>query len=135
MSLPIAFVAVVLIWSTTPLAIKWSALGAGFGFAVFGRMAIGVVLCALLLVVMRIRMPWHRSARLTYAVGGLSVFCAMTLTYWAAQYVSSGMVSVLFGLTPLITGVRLWRKIRVKPSSASKMPPTLFQVKDFSFNQ
>jgi len=105
MSLPIAFVAVVLIWSTTPLAIKWSALGAGFGFAVFGRMAIGVVLCALLLVVMRIRMPWHRSARLTYAVGGLSVFCAMTLTYWAAQYVSSGMVSVLFGLTPLITGV------------------------------
>lgn len=105
MSLPIAFVAVVLIWSTTPLAIKWSALGAGFGFAVFARMAIGVVLCALLLAVMRIRMPWHRSARLTYAVGGLSVFGAMTLTYWASQYVSSGLVSVLFGLTPLITGL------------------------------
>lgn len=105
MSLPIAFVAVVLIWSTTPLAIKWSALGAGFGFAVFARMAIGVVLCALLLAAMRIRMPWHRSARLTYLVGGLSVFGAMTLTYWASQYVSSGLVSVLFGLTPLITGL------------------------------
>jgi len=105
MSLPIAFVAVVLIWSTTPLAIKWSALGAGFGFAVFARMAIGVVLCALLLTALRIRMPWHRSARLTYAVGGLSVFGAMTLTYWASQYISSGLVSVLFGLSPLITGL------------------------------
>jgi drug/metabolite transporter (DMT)-like permease len=105
MSLPFAFVAVVLIWSTTPLAIKWSALGAGFGFAVFARMAIGVVLCALLLAAMRIRMPWHRSARLTYAVSGSSVFGAMILTYWSAQYVSSGLISVLFGLSPLITGL------------------------------
>lgn len=105
MSLPLAFVAVVLIWSTTPLAIKWSALGAGFGFAVFARMAIGVVLCALLLAALRIRMPWHRTARLTYVVGGFSVFGAMTLTYWASQYISSGLVSVLFGLSPLITGL------------------------------
>ena len=105
MSLPVAFVAVVLIWSTTPLAIKWSALGAGFSFAVFARMLIGVVLCAALLAVLRIRMPWHRSARLTYVVGGASVFGAMTLTYWAAPYVSSGLISVLFGLSPLITGL------------------------------
>lgn len=105
MSLPAAFVAVVLIWSTTPLAIKWSALGAGFSFAVFSRMAVGVVLCALLLAALRIRMPWHRSARLTYVVGGLSLFGAMTLTYWASQYISSGLISVLFGLTPLITGL------------------------------
>lgn len=105
MSLPAAFVAVVLIWSTTPLAIKWSALGTGFGFAVFARMAIGVALCALLLLALRIRMPWHRGARLTYVVGGLSVFGAMTLTYWASQYISSGLISVLFGLSPLITGL------------------------------
>lgn len=105
MSLPIAFISVVLIWSTTPLAIKWSALGAGFGFAVFARMAVGVVLCALLLAALRIRMPWHRSARWTYAVGGISVFGAMSLTYWAAQYISSGLISVLFGLSPLITGL------------------------------
>ena len=105
MSLPAAFIAVVLIWSTTPLAIKWSALGAGFGFAVFARMAIGVVLCALLLAALRIRMPWHRSARLTYVVGGLGVFGAMTLTYWSSQYISSGLISVLFGLSPLVTGL------------------------------
>ncbi len=38
MSLPAAFVSVILIWSTTPLAIKWSALGAGFSFTVLSRM-------------------------------------------------------------------------------------------------
>ena len=46
MPVPIAYLAVVLIWSTTPLAIQWSALGAGFAFAVMARMAIGVALAA-----------------------------------------------------------------------------------------
>ena len=112
MSLPAAFVSVILIWSTTPLAIKWSALGIGYSFAVFSRMVISALLCALLLAVLRIRFPLHRRARQSYLAGGLSVFGAMALTYWSAQYVSSGMISVLFGLSPLITslGAALWLK-------------------------
>ena len=110
MSLPTAFIAVVMIWSTTPLAIKWSAMGVGFSFAVFARMALGALLCFVLLAVLRVRFPWHREARLTYLAGGLSMFAAMTLTYWAAQYVSSGLISVLFGLSPLMTslGAAYW---------------------------
>lgn len=112
MSLPAAFISVILIWSTTPLAIKWSALGVGFSFAVFSRMVIGALLCAVLLVLMRVRFPLHRKARLAYLVSGLSMFGAMGLSYWAAQFVSSGMISVLFGLSPLITslGAVLWLK-------------------------
>jgi len=110
MSLPAAFVSVVLIWSTTPLAIKWSSLGIGFSFAVFARMAIGVLLCIALLALFRIRFPMHRKARMAYVAGGVSMFAAMALTYWSAQYVSSGMIAVLFGLSPLITslGAMLW---------------------------
>lgn len=110
MSLPFAFVSVILIWSTTPLAIKWSTLGVGFSFAVFSRMAIGTLLCALLLAALRIRVPLHRKARQAYLVSGVSLFGAMSLTYWSAQYVSSGLISVLFGLSPLITslGAVLW---------------------------
>ncbi|MDD2929767.1 MAG: DMT family transporter [Sideroxydans sp.] len=110
MSLPAAFVSVVLIWSTTPLAIKWSSLGIGFSFAVFSRMAIGVLLCIALLALFRIRFPLHRKARMAYIAGGVSMFTAMALTYWSAQYVSSGMIAVLFGLSPLITslGAMLW---------------------------
>ncbi|MBI5936470.1 MAG: DMT family transporter [Betaproteobacteria bacterium] len=105
MSLPAALLSVILIWSTTPLAIKWSTLGTGPSFAVFSRMALGVVLSLVLLGLLRIRLPLHRAARQTYLVGGLSLFLAMSLTYWSAQYVGSGLISVLFGLSPLVTGV------------------------------
>ncbi len=112
MSLPAAFVSVIMIWSTTPLAIKWSALGVGFSFAVFARMAIGTMLSILLLLVLRIRFPLHRKAQHSYLASGLSMFGAMALTYWSAQFVSSGMISVMFGLSPLLTslGAALWLK-------------------------
>jgi drug/metabolite transporter (DMT)-like permease len=133
MSLPVAFVAVVLIWSTTPLAIKWSAIGTGFGFAVFSRMTIGVVLCALLLAALRIRMPWHRSARLTYVVGGISVFGAMTLTYWSSQYISSGLISVLFGLSPLITGLGAAYWLKEKSLTPNKLAGMALGVAGLAF--
>ncbi|MDO8413763.1 MAG: DMT family transporter [Gallionellaceae bacterium] len=112
MSLPAAFVVVIMIWSTTPLAIQWSALGAGFSFAVLARMTLGVLLCGGLMVVLRIPFPLHTKARYSYLVSGLSMFGAMSLTYWSAQYISSGMISVLFGLSPLITslGAVWWLK-------------------------
>ena len=112
MSLSAAFVSVILIWSTTPLAIKWSALGAGFSFAVFARMAISVLLCAALLALLRIRLPLHRRALHSYVASGTSMWGTMVLAYWSSQYVSSGMISVLFGLSPLITslGAMVWLK-------------------------
>jgi len=119
MSLPAAFITVILIWSTTPLAIKWSALGVGFSFAVFSRMAIGVILSAVLLAAFRVRVPLHRKALAAYVAGGLSMFGAMALTYWSSQFVSSGMIAVLFGLSPLITsmGATLWLEEEALTSS------------------
>ncbi|MEW5769007.1 MAG: DMT family transporter [Pseudomonadota bacterium] len=105
MSVPIAYLTVILIWSTTPLAIKWSAQGTGFAFAVASRMAIGLAVAALLLAIWRVGLPLHRRARQSYLAGGLGLFGAMTLTYWGAQFIHSGLVSVLFGLSPLVTGV------------------------------
>lgn len=107
-----AFGAVILIWSTTPLAIQWSALGASFSFAVFARMLLGTALCLLLLLLWRVDFPLHRRAWRAYGISGLSMFGAMALSYWAAQFVSSGMISVLFGLSPLLTslGAALWLK-------------------------
>ncbi|MBU1776722.1 MAG: DMT family transporter, partial [Gammaproteobacteria bacterium] len=97
---------------TTPLAIKWSALGIGFSFAVFSRMAVGMLVCAVLLAIFRIPFPLHRRALHAYLAGGLSMFAAMVLTYWSSQFVSSGMIAVLFGLSPLITslGAAFWLK-------------------------
>jgi drug/metabolite transporter (DMT)-like permease len=104
-SVPVAYLAVVLIWSTTPLAIQWSALGAGFAFAVMARMLIGVVLAALIVTVWRVGLPMHGKARRTYLAGGLGLFGAMLCTYSGAQHITSGLVSVLFGLAPLVTSL------------------------------
>jgi drug/metabolite transporter (DMT)-like permease len=110
MSVPAAYLGIILIWSTTPLAIQWSTQGTGFAFAVFARMAIGVALAALLIAVWRIGFPLHPRARRSYLAGGLGTFGAMTLTYWGARHVHSGLISVLFGLTPLATALlaALW---------------------------
>ena len=110
MSLPAAFLTVIAIWATTPLAIKWSAIGTGYAFAVMARMMIGVALALVLIAVWRIRLPLHARARRSYLVAGLGLFGGMYCTYWGAQFIDSGLVSVLFGLAPLITSLlaSLW---------------------------
>jgi hypothetical protein len=57
MSVPAAYAAVILIWSTTPLAIQWSAAGAGYAFALMARMVIGVALALALMAAWRVGMP------------------------------------------------------------------------------
>lgn len=110
MSVPAAFLAVVLIWSTTPLAIQWSSEGGGFLFGVAARMVLGVLACLALVALLRRPLPWNRRAMETYAVAGLGVWGAMTSVYWSAQHIPSGLISVLFGLSPVVTAVMaaLW---------------------------
>ncbi|MDP1862800.1 MAG: DMT family transporter [Thiobacillus sp.] len=110
MSVPAAYLGVILIWSTTPLGIQWSAQGASFSFAVMSRMLIGLAICLLLLVATRTAFPFTPAARRLYAISGLSMFVAMLLTYWGALHIPSGLISVIFGLSPLVTGVfaALW---------------------------
>lgn len=105
MSVPAAYLAVVLIWSTTPLAVKWSGEGPGFLLSVLGRMGLATILCLLLVRFLRLEFPWHRAARRAYYSGALGAYAAMLLIYWAAQYVPSGLISVLFGLSPLVTAL------------------------------
>ena len=49
--------------------------------------------------------PWHRSVRRTCLSGAIGVHGAMLCIYWAARYVPSGLIAVLFGLSPLVTTV------------------------------
>lgn len=105
MSVPLAYAAIILIWSTTPLAVRWSTEGPGFAFAVLARMLIGMLVALLLLRLGRHTLPLHARARRAYAVGGLGLFGTMALTYWGARRVDSGLISVLFGLSPLVASL------------------------------
>lgn len=110
MSVPAAYLGLVLIWATTPLAIKWSNDSSDFLLAVSARMTIGFVICLLLLLVLRIPLRWHREAMMTYVAAGLGIFAAMISVYWGAQYIPSGLISVLYGLSPMLIGMfsALW---------------------------
>jgi len=104
-SVPISYLSVVLIWSTTPLAIQWSGHDVGFEFGVAVRMAIGLIALLVLLRLMKIEFPWHEKARRIYLISGLTLYIAMSFVYWAAQHIPSGWISVIFGLSPIITSV------------------------------
>jgi drug/metabolite transporter (DMT)-like permease len=110
MSIPLAYVGVILIWSTTPLAIQWSGQEVGFLFGITSRMLLGVLAGLTLALLMGMRLPWHASARRTYLAAGLGMFFAMLSVYWASQYIPSGWISVLFGMAPIVTGIMasLW---------------------------
>ena len=105
MSVPISYLAVVLIWSTTPLAIQWSGNHVGSQFGVTARMFIGLAALLALLHFMKIELPWHKKAQRIYLISGVSLYIAMSFVYWAAQHIPSGWISVVFGLSPVITSV------------------------------
>jgi drug/metabolite transporter (DMT)-like permease len=105
MRITFAYISVVLLWATTPLAIKWSGEGPGFLFAVTSRMAIGMACILLTLAILRRSLAWHRKALLTYLAVALQIYCSMIVVYWSAQFIPSGWISVIFGLTPLMTAL------------------------------
>lgn len=121
MRITFAYISVVLLWATTPLAIKWSGEGPGFLFAVTSRMAIGMTCILLTLAVLGRSLAWHRKAVLTYLAVALQIYCSMIVVYWSAQFIPSGWISVVFGLTPLMTALLANLVLKEKNLSFSKL--------------
>lgn len=105
MPVSLAYICIILIWSTTPLAMKWSIDGVGYLFGVTSRMGIGMTIAILLCAMTGAGLPLHRKALLTYLVSGIGVFMTMLFCYWAVQFIPSGWISVIFGLSPIITSL------------------------------
>lgn len=100
-----AYLAVIVIWSTTPLAIQWSGMVVGYQFGVALRMLIGLICLLLVVRVFNLGLPGDRPHISVYIAGGLPLFIAMSLVYWSAQSIPSGWISILFGLTPFFTSL------------------------------
>ena len=107
----LAFIAVILIWSTTPITIKWSGEGVSYLFGIVMRMSIGALLASLLVLLKYKKLAMDKSARKVYFASAVAIFGGMMPVYWGAQYISSGLISVVFGLSPIVTGYLAWRFI------------------------
>ncbi|WXT99957.1 MAG: hypothetical protein Ctma_0663 [Catillopecten margaritatus gill symbiont] len=105
MPIYLVFLSVVVIWSTTPLAIVWSTLGTSSNFGVAARMVIGLAICLLILLIKRQKLTTTPTALWHYLYAGLGIFVTMSLVYYSARNLPSGIISIVFGLTPIVTGV------------------------------
>ncbi|VAW51336.1 Permease of the drug/metabolite transporter (DMT) superfamily [hydrothermal vent metagenome] len=121
MPVPISYLSVILIWSTTPLAIQWSGNDVGFQFGVAARMAIGLVALLVLLHFMKIELPWHKKAQRIYLISGITLYIAMSFVYWAAQHIPSGWISVVFGLSPIFTSMLASFLLNDSPLSGTRL--------------
>lgn len=115
MHVPAAYLIVVLVWSTTPLGIVWSGATVHPIMAAWSRMAIAAVLGWLLLRAMRIPLSWRGPQLRAYGYALLGVYGALSLSYIAAQTVPSGLISVLYGLSPLLSAVLAQWLLREPP--------------------
>lgn len=117
----LAYLGVVVIWSTTPLAIKWSSVDVSFIFGVAARMTIGAICLCILMLLARQPLPLHGTAVKTYLAVALQLFFSMLLTYWGAQFIPSGWLSVIFGLSPFMTAFLAAALLKERSLSVGKL--------------
>jgi drug/metabolite transporter (DMT)-like permease len=99
------YLLVILIWSTTPLAIKWGNDSISPIAAVSLRISLAVMIALLLALVFRRFSVFNRKYYPGYLAGSVGIFPNLALVYYAAETIPSGLIAVLFGLSPFITGV------------------------------
>ena len=114
MQVSVAYLAVLLIWSTTPLGIVWSSETINPTMAVLLRMLIAVILGSLVIFIAKIELPLHKQAIRLYSFSALGIFGGMSFSYLAAGYLSSGILSLSFGLAPVFSAI-LARRILAEP--------------------
>ena len=100
-----AYLVVIFIWSTTPLAIQWSSLGGGYLFGVSARMVIGLGVLYVIFRLARIYFSRTSTAMRVYVLSGVGIYVAMFSVYWGAQFIPSGWIAIVFGLSPIVTGL------------------------------
>ncbi len=105
MPISLAYLGVIFIWGSTPLAIQWGTLDSSFSFAAMLRMLLALACALLALRLIGIRLQFHPRALRSYLCAGLGLFLAMSCVYWASTRIDSGLMSVIFGLSPLVTSV------------------------------
>ena len=95
----------VLIWATTPLAIVWSVAEVHPMWVLIIRYFGASLIALVLLMAMRGALPFDRISMQSYVAGSLNLIGAQLFIYLAANYLTSGLMALIFGFSPLIAGL------------------------------
>lgn len=104
-NLALTYALLVFIWATTPLAIVCSVSDLHLMWALLLRFFIALPLAVIILLILRTLFPTHRQAVHSYIAGSFSLIGSQIFTYAATQYLSSGMIALMFGLAPIMAGL------------------------------
>jgi len=107
-SLPVTasiYALLVLIWATTPLAIVWSVAEIHPMWVLIIRYFGASIIALFLLKIMRDPLPFDRTSMKSYLAGSLNLIGAQLFIYLAANYLTSGLMALIFGFSPLIAGL------------------------------
>ncbi|MBN6527260.1 EamA family transporter [Acinetobacter pittii] len=104
-NLALTYALLVFIWATTPLAIVWSVSDLHLMWALLLRFFIALPLAVIILLILRTPFRTHRQAVHSYIAGSFSLIGSQIFTYAATQYLSSGMIALMFGLAPIMAGL------------------------------
>lgn len=95
----------VLIWAATPLAIVWSVAEVHPMWVLIIRYFGASVLALVILAAMRNPLPFDRTSMMSYVAGSLNLIGAQLFIYLAANYLTSGLMALIFGFSPLVAGL------------------------------
>lgn len=99
------YVLLIFIWSTTPLAIVWSVSDLHSLWALVLRFFIALPLSLVLLFLMKVKLQLNFLSIHSYIAGACSFIGSQIFTYLATGYLSSGIIALMFGLAPIMTGL------------------------------
>lgn len=130
--LVLAYFGVVLIWATTPLAIQWSSHGVSFSAAAMSRMTLAVLIAIAIDLIFRRKLFSYLNNWKLFFAASLGVFPNMPLVYWSAQFIPSGIIAVIFALSPLATGLISWWLLKDNPFTLRRVLSLLIAITGLS---
>ncbi len=105
MHIVLAYLGVVLIWTTTPLAIVWSGETDWF-YGIAARTALAaLIILPIFWLLKKSAFALDKQALKVYLFASLPILGGMTSMYWASQYLPSGWIAIMFALAPVLTGL------------------------------
>lgn len=121
MAVLFAYFSVVLIWATTPLAIQWSSDSLSFIAAAAARMAIALAMALLIHGLLRKSLSTYWQHARIYFAASISIFPNMPVVYWGVQFIPSGLVAVIFAMSPFVTGLMTLLLLKQNPFTLKKV--------------
>lgn len=105
MAVRLAYLLVIIIWTTTPLAIKLGGDTLAPMASLSLRMVIAFLVGSAICTVAGIAGLNIKKHGKIYFAGSIGLFPNMALVYFSAEYISSGLIALMFGMTPFFTAI------------------------------